>query len=167
MSKNSSVVYLEIQEMLEDYLLGIPVSPLSWLEISYQEKFNKSLDESLGEKTIEELLVEMRNEGMVLFYEKPESKKRYVLSARMVKNRREMLKCDVQELLDKHGGEIPLSSFERIYIKKFKVKWNCHLCCLKDFDDLCSVLNLVVGAGNLGKEVIKARKIYNLRNRKK
>ncbi|GJW14976.1 hypothetical protein Tco_0019109 [Tanacetum coccineum] len=83
MSKNSSVVYLEIQEMLEDYLLGIPVSPLSWLEISYQEKFNRSLDESLGEKTIEELLVEMRNEGMVLFYEKPESKKRYVLSARM------------------------------------------------------------------------------------
>ncbi|GKD73091.1 hypothetical protein Tco_1331373, partial [Tanacetum coccineum] len=89
----------------------IPVSPLSWLEISYQEKFNRSLDESLGEKTIEELLVEMRNEGMVLFYEKPESKKRYVLSARMVKNRREMLKCDVQELLDKHGGVNPAQFF--------------------------------------------------------
>ncbi|GJW42784.1 hypothetical protein Tco_0071583 [Tanacetum coccineum] len=184
-------IFWQSTELLEDHLLGIPMSPLSWLKFFFQKKFNRSLDESLGEKNIEELLVEMRNEGMVLFYEEPESKKRYVMSPRMVENRRKTLKSDVQELLDKYGGEIRLSSFEGIYKKKFKVKWNRHLCCLKDLDDLCSVLNLVVGAGksgeevikdvinsgeeevinsgagNSGEEVIKASKIYNLRKRKK
>ncbi|GJX81256.1 hypothetical protein Tco_0329405 [Tanacetum coccineum] len=161
MAKKSSVVDLEIQEILESYFLGVPMSRLFWLKISYQKKFNRSLDESLGEETIEEHLDVMRQKDMVLLYEDTERNNTYVMSARMVENRRKILKSNVHELLDKHGGAIRLSSFEDIYKKKFEVKWDSHRCCLNDFDHLCSVLNLVVEGENLKSGS------YNLRKRKK
>nr|GEX83523.1 probable Xaa-Pro aminopeptidase P [Tanacetum cinerariifolium] len=121
MSKKSSAVDLEIQEILESYFLGIPMSRLYWLNMSYLKKFNRSLDESLGEETIEEHLDVMSQKDMVLLYEdKKKSNNTYVMSARMVENRRKTLKSNVQELLDKHSGAIRLSSFEDIYKKKFK-----------------------------------------------
>nr|GFC26366.1 hypothetical protein [Tanacetum cinerariifolium] len=82
------------------------------IDTSYQKKFKRSLDESLGEETIEEHLDVMRQKDMVLLYEDKKINNTYVMSARMVENRRKTLKPNVQELLDKHSGAIRLSSFE-------------------------------------------------------
>ncbi|GKB79933.1 endonuclease [Tanacetum coccineum] len=166
------VLYMDKFKGKLDYhffgLKDFDMSCLSCVRISYQLEFKRSLDyEFLGVKDIEELLGEMRNKGIVLFYENPESKKTYVMFVRHVGYSRKLLKRNVQELLDKYDGEIPLSSFEGIYEDKFMVKLNYYLCGLKDFDHLCKVLSLVVDLANSGEEVIKAGEIYNLRKRKK
>ncbi|GJW97971.1 hypothetical protein Tco_0179779 [Tanacetum coccineum] len=138
-------------------------------ETSYQREFNRSLDYgSLGVNNIKELLDQMRGKGMVLFSEEPESKKTYVMCARTVKSRQKNLKLIVHELLDENGGEIPLIDFEDSYKDKYEVKLEYHYFGLKDFDNLCKVLNLVVveAANSPGEKVKKAGKI-NSRKRKK
>ncbi|GKE56795.1 endonuclease [Tanacetum coccineum] len=170
MPTKSSDVYQEIQDILASYFCGIPMSCLSWLEMRYEQKFKRSLDyNSLGVENIEGLLFKMHNKHMVLLSEEPESKETYVMCARLVEIRQKVyLKRNVQELLNKHGGEIPLSSFEGKYKDKFKVKLNYHDYGLTSFYHLCEVLNLVVEEANSpGEKVIKAGKIYNLRKRKK
>ena len=81
----------------------------------------------------------MRNVGMALFL--LEGDWTYVMCARTVKTRQEVLKRDVLGLLDEYDGVIPLMSFERVYKDKFKVKLDYHFFGLKDIEELFDVMH--------------------------
>ncbi|PWA70012.1 endonuclease or glycosyl hydrolase [Artemisia annua] len=154
---------IELEELLGNYCYGIPWSCLSWLERVYPPKFNKSLDcKSLGVNNIKELVEKMRDKGMVLLFEEPESKKFHVMSARMVQVRRNVsLKPNVQELLDMNSGVIEFTSFEDLYERQFKVKLNYFQYGLTNLNHLCKVLKdilMVEEADPTGAKLMKGKK---------
>ncbi|PWA76818.1 hypothetical protein CTI12_AA230650 [Artemisia annua] len=163
------------------------MSCLPALEVDYHLKFHKPLDyKSLGVKDIKQLVVEMVNKGMVLYFKGRESKEKYVISARMVEIRQKVfLKNEVEKLLNRYGGKIAFESFEDLYKDQFK-SFDYDYYALTDLDHFCQVLKdiLVVEVANpsgakvikavevanpSGAKVLKAAamvKIYNLRKRK-
>jgi hypothetical protein len=174
MSTQLSPVYQELEEILGSYFLGISSSCLSILENSYQQKCKGSLNyNSLGVSNIQDLLDNMGNMGMVVFFEKRESKEKYLMAACTAKFRREiLLKPEVQELLNRQHGEIFFSSFENLYKDLFKENLDYHFYGLSGLEDLCKNLKdiLVVREVNCSGakvKVIMAVKFYNLRKRKK
>ncbi|PWA61381.1 hypothetical protein CTI12_AA373630 [Artemisia annua] len=192
--KKSPLVYRKLLEVLEAHFMGIPVSCLHILGNYYQLKFYKPLDyKSLGVKDIKQLVDEMVNKGMALYFKGRESKEKCLISARMVEIRQKVfLKNEVEKLLNRHGGKIEFESFEDLYKDQFEFKdqfksFDYDFFALTDLDHLCQVLKdiLVVEVANpSGAKVIKAVevanpsgakvlkpavmfKIYNLRKRKR
>ncbi|PWA97637.1 hypothetical protein CTI12_AA027160 [Artemisia annua] len=168
-STESSVVYKQIQEILGSYYSGMPLSAnLSVLERSYWLKFKKSLHyQSLGVRNLDELLDKMGD--MVVVFVDLKKKMKYVMSSRVVETRQNLyLKHDVQELFNRHCGEIKFDSFEDFYFEHFDLKLNYHFYGLTNLDHLCKALKdiLEVEFDCSGKKVIKAVKCYNLRKRK-
>ena len=166
MSTQSSDVYQEIQEVLGDFYLGIPLSDWSMFKYCYKLKFNKSL-ESLGVTGFTQLLHEM-GERAVVFVER-EWEEEYVMSALVAKNRREIyLKPNVEILLCSHGGKIEFDSFENSYEDQFKDELFYGYYGLTDLDHLCQIFENILVVEEKGKKVINAVKgMYNLRKRKK
>ncbi|PWA93541.1 hypothetical protein CTI12_AA057060 [Artemisia annua] len=169
MSTDPEVVYREIQAILGTFYSGMPLSAnCSVLERSYRIKFKRSLDyQCLGVRNLNELVDKMGK--MVVKFQNLESKKEYVMSAPLVETRRNVyLKRDVQELFNRHCGEIKFDSFEDFYKEHVGYELDYHFYGLTDLDRLCEVLkdNLEVELDRSGEKVIKAVKCYNLRKRK-
>ncbi|PWA35008.1 hypothetical protein CTI12_AA613340 [Artemisia annua] len=163
---------VELQMLLGTYCYGIPMSCLSWLERVYLQKFNKSLDccKSFGVNNIKQLVEIMRDLGMVLLLEEPESNKVHVMSDRMVKDRQNVsLKPNVQTLLDSNSGVIEFTSFEDLYEQQFQGKLNYFQYGLTNLDHLCQVLNdilMVVEANPPRAKVIEVAKDNTFKKRK-
>ncbi|GJX35348.1 calcium-transporting ATPase 2, plasma membrane-type-like protein [Tanacetum coccineum] len=140
--------------------------PVSLLETNYRQEFNKSLHYlSLGVRNIEELLDQMGDKEQ-------ESNGKYVMPVPMVEIRQNLfLKHDVQELLDRHHGEIAFNSFKHLYEDHFKMKLDYLYYGLTNLENLCEILKdilVVREAKHSGAKVINAKSmIYNLRKRKK
>ena len=163
----STDFYQEIQEVLGDFYLGIPLSDWSMFEYCYKLKFNKSL-KSLGVTDFTQLLHVM-GERVVSFVERKREEE-YVMSAPVANFRRQIyLKPNVEKLLYTHGGKIEFDSFENSYEDQFKDELFYGYYGLTDLDHLCQIFeNILVVVEEKGKKVIKAVKgMYNLRKKKK
>ncbi|PWA44599.1 endonuclease or glycosyl hydrolase [Artemisia annua] len=118
------------------------------------EGWNKS---SLGVSDLDELLV--KTGDMVVLVEDRESKEKYVMCARLLQLRREVLKIRLKRLLSRYFGMILFSCFEELYESLYKYKLDYVMYGLNDLEELCEVLSdlLVVEVNPGGKaKLIKA-----------
>lgn len=175
MSTQLSLVYQELQKILERCFWGISFSCLSVLENSYQKMCNRPLEyQSLGVSNIKDLLVNMCNIGMLVFFEERESKEKYVMAANIVEFRRKvLLKREVEALLYRRG-EILFSSFDDAFKDEFKENFDYHFYGLSGLEDLCENLKDTVAVREVNRSGAKVKviravefQVYNSRKRKK
>jgi hypothetical protein len=145
----------ELQEILACCFYRIP---LTCFERSYQHMCNRSLDyESLGVSDLDELLVKMGD--VVVLFEERESKEKYVMCARRLQLRLEVLKIQLKNLLSRYFGMILFSCLEELYESLYKYELEYVMYGLNDLEELCEVLSdiLVVEVNPGGKaKLIKA-----------
>ncbi|PWA90710.1 endonuclease or glycosyl hydrolase [Artemisia annua] len=113
--------------------------------------------EQISVSDLDELLV--KTGDMVVLVEDRESKEKYVMCARLLQLRREVLKIRLKSLLSRYFGMILFSCFEELYESLYKYKLDYVMYGLIDLEELCEVLSdiLVVEVNPGGKaKLIKA-----------